>query len=130
MLVRGAAVTSVRVPAPLAVPGSSVSSGGSLGSGGSRPGVYGTPETVSGYADGTASLSWEELGSHTLAPGVLIRLRESLPVSASAPTEVAHKVVLIFGRWADARQPGSAGPYLIQSVVYDGTTDTYFVKLG
>jgi hypothetical protein len=90
----------------------------------------GSADTIGGYADGTSVLSWAELSGQTLAPGVLIRLRSAVPVAASAPTEVAHRAVLVFAKRADGRAPGSEGPYLIQSVVYDKNTDTYYVRLA
>ncbi|HET9658257.1 MAG TPA: hypothetical protein VFP72_23095, partial [Kineosporiaceae bacterium] len=90
----------------------------------------GAAATLDGYADATAVLSWSELTGKVLIPGVLIRLASSLPVSSSAPAHPAHKVVAAFAKRNDGRAAGSPGAYIVQAVVYDQDTDTYYVRLG
>jgi hypothetical protein len=86
--------------------------------------------TIAGYADATSVLSWAELTGQVLVPGVLIRLRSALPASASIPGQVAHRAILVFGKRADGSVPGAGGPYLIQAVVYDKKTATYYVRVA
>jgi hypothetical protein len=125
MLAGVATAAKATAPKPIIGP---ISPASSVPSG--PPAGIGPPSTIAGYADGTAVLSWAELSSHTLAPGVLIRLRSSLPTSSTAPSMVAHKAVLVFAAPAQGRAPGTAGPYIIQSVIYDAKTDTYYVRLA
>jgi hypothetical protein len=119
--------TAVKIAAPKPIAGPAPRSP-SVPSG--PPPEIGPRHTIAGYADGTAVLSWAELRSHKLAPGVLIRLRSSLPTFSTPPREVAHKVVLVFAKSARGRTPGTAGPYIIQLVIYDAKTDTYYVRLA
>jgi hypothetical protein len=51
-------------------------------------------------------------------------------VSASAPSRLAHRAILVFGTRADSSSPGAAGPYLIEVVVHDTSTDTYYVRVA
>lgn len=90
----------------------------------------GSASTFDGYADATAVLSWSELSGKVVIPGVLIRLASSLPVSSSAPAKPAHKVVVAFAKRSDGRTAGSPGAYIVQAVVYDENTDTYYLRLG
>jgi hypothetical protein len=129
-LARITEVTMTAQSGPWTIPGSG--SGSGSGSGQSTTpvdvaGRFGGPGMIGGYADATGVLSWNELSQHTLAAGVLIRLKDPLPVSVSAPSTVAHRVVLVFGKRSGSQAAGAPGPYLISSVFYDTNTDTYYV---
>jgi hypothetical protein len=92
-------------------------------------GLLGSLANTAGYADGTNLFSWEELQAGEIAPGVLVRFKASVPLQQSPPSASAHHVVVAFSPVTPPRQPGAAGPYIIQAVVYDQIDDTYYVRI-
>jgi hypothetical protein len=53
-----------------------------------------------------------------------------MPPSDPLSVERRDQAIVVFAKRRDGRTPGAEGPYLVQAVVHDERTDTYYLRLA